>query len=53
MQEKQATQRHECLYTIIMSFQRKRSVLTIKDEQSIILRLEREGKGTNLSAEDI
>ena len=34
-----------------MSFMRKRSVLSIKDEQSIIVQLEREEKGTNLSAE--
>ena len=48
---REATERHECLYTIIMSFKRKRSVLSIKDEQSINLRLERGEKGTNLSAE--
>ena len=35
MQDKQATQRHECLFTIIMSLKRKRSVL------STILRLEK------------
>ena len=34
-----------------MSLKRKRSVLSIKDEQSIIVRLERGEKGTNLSAE--
>ena len=48
---KQATLRRECLFTIIMSLKRKRSVLLIKDKQAIILRLEKEGKGTNLSAE--
>ena len=48
---KQATLRHECLFTIIMSLKRKRSVLSIKDKQAIILRLEEEEKGTNLSAE--
>ena len=47
---KQATLRHECIYTIIMSLKRTRSVLSIKDKQAIILRLEKE-KGTNLSAE--
>ena len=46
---KQATLRHECLFTIIMSL--KRSVLSIKEKQAIILRLEKEEKGTNLSAE--
>ena len=35
MQDKQATQRHECLFTIIMSLKRKLSVL------STILRLEK------------
>ena len=50
MQDK-PTERHEYLYTIIMSFKCKRSVLSIKDEQSINLRLERREKGTNLSAE--
>ena len=34
-----------------MFFKWKRSVLSIKDEQSIIVRLERGEKGTNLSAE--
>ena len=48
---KQATVRHECLFTIIISFKHKRSVLSIKDKQAIILRLEKEEKGTNLSAE--
>ena len=48
---KQATLRHECLFTIIMSLQHKRSVLSIKDKRAIILRLEKEEKGTNLSAE--
>ena len=47
----QATLRHECLFTIIMSFKQKRSVLSVKDKQAIILRLEKEEKGTNLSAE--
>ena len=46
---KQATLRHECLFTIIMSL--KRSVLSIKEKQAIILRLEKEEKGTNMSAE--
>ena len=48
---KQATLRHECLFTIIMSSKRKRSVLSIKEKQAIILRLEKEEKGTNLSPE--
>ena len=43
---KQATLRHE-----IMSLKRKRLVLSIKEKQAIILRLEKEEKGTNLSAE--
>ena len=47
----QGALRHECLFTIIMSLKRKRSVLSIKDKQAIILRLEKEEKGTNLSAE--
>ena len=34
-----------------MSLKRKRFVLSIKDKQAIILRLEKEEKGTNLSAE--
>ena len=34
-----------------MSLKRKRSVLSIKDKETIILRLEKEEKGTNLSAE--
>ena len=46
---KQPTLRHECLFMIIMSL--KRSVLSIKEKQAIILRLEKEEKGTNLSAE--
>ena len=41
----------ECLFTIIMSLKRKRSVLSIKDKQAITLRLEKEEKGTNLSSE--
>lgn len=49
MQDKQATQHHECLFTIIMSLKRKRSVLSIKDKQSI-LRSEKGEKRTNLSA---
>ena len=49
MQDKQATQHHECLLTIIMSLKRKRSVLSIKDKQSI-LRSEKGEKRTNLSA---
>ena len=48
---KQGTLRHECLFTIIVSLKRKRSVLSIKDKQDIILRLEKKEKGTNLSAE--
>ena len=48
---KQATLLQECLFTIIMSLKRKRSVLSIKDKQAITLRLEKEEKGTNLSAE--
>ena len=47
---KQAILRHKCLF-IIMSLKRKRSVLSTKDKQAIILRLEKEEKGTNLSAE--
>ena len=48
----QAALRHECLFTIIMSLKRKRSLLSIKGKQAIILRLEEEEKGTNyLSAE--
>ena len=34
-----------------MSLKRKRSVLSIKDKQSIIVRLEKGEKGTNLSVE--
>ena len=45
---KQAALRHECLFTIIMSLKRKRSIFSIKDKQAIILRLEKEEKGTNL-----
>ena len=48
---KQATLRHKCLFTIIVSLKRKRFVLSIKDKQAIILRLEKKEKGTNLSAE--
>ena len=48
---KQATLHHKCLFTIIMSLKRKQSVLSIKEKQAIILRLEKEEKGTNLSAE--
>ena len=48
---KQATLRHECLFMTIMSLKRKQSVLSIKEKQAIILRLEKEEKGTNLSAE--
>ena len=43
--------RYEHLFPIIMSLKRKRSVLSIEDKQSIILRLEKGEKGTNLSAE--
>ena len=46
-----ATQCHECLFTIIMSLKRKRSVLSIKDSQCIILRLKKREEGTNLFAE--
>ena len=42
--------RHKCLFTI-MSLKRKQSVLSIKDKQSIILRLAKGEKVTNLSAE--
>ena len=35
----------------IMSTKRKRSILSIQDKQSIILRLEKGEKGTNLSSE--
>ena len=49
--EVKATLCDECLFTIIMSFKCKRSVLSIKDKQDMILRLEKEEKGTNLSAE--
>ena len=48
---KQATLRHECLFTIIMSLKHKRSVLSIKDKQAVILRLDKEEKETNLSTE--
>ena len=34
-----------------MSLKRKQSILSIKDKQSIIVRLEKGEKGTNLSAE--
>ena len=36
---KQTSSRQEHLFTIIMSLKRKRSVLSIKDKQSIIVRL--------------
>ena len=49
MLDKKATQNHECLFTTIMSSKRKRSVLSIKDKQSI-LRSEKGEKRTNLSA---
>ena len=41
----------EASVTIVMSVKRKRSVLSIKDKQSIIVRLETGEKGTNLLAE--
>ena len=47
---KQAVLCHECLFMMIMSLKRKRSVLSIKDIQAIILQLEKKEKGTNLSA---
>ena len=34
-----------------MSLRRKQSIFSIKNKQSIIVRLEKGGKGTNLSAE--
>ena len=34
-----------------MSLKRKQSILSIKDKQSLILRLEKGEKGTNFSAE--
>ena len=43
--------RHEHFFPIIMSLKRKRTVLSIEDKQSIILRLEKGEKGTNLPAE--
>ena len=46
-----ATLHHECLFTIIMSLKRKQSILSIKDKQAIILRLEKQEKETNLSTE--
>ena len=46
-----AKHHHKRLFTIFMSLKRKRSVLLIKDKQSIILRLEKGEKGTNFSAE--
>ena len=49
--EVNATLCDECLFTIIMSFKCKQSVLSIKDKQDIILRLEKEEKRTNLLAE--
>ena len=42
---------YKCLFTIIVSLKRRQSVLSIKDKQSIILRLEKGEKQTNLSAE--
>ena len=51
MQNEQATQRHEWLFTIIMCLKRKRTVLSIKDKQSMISLLEKGEKGTNLPAE--
>ena len=39
------------IHDIIMSLKRKRSVLSIKDSQCIILRLEKREEGTNLFAE--
>ena len=45
MQDEQATQRHKCLFMIIISLKHKRSVL------SAILRLQKGEKGTNLSTE--
>ena len=41
----------EANVTIAMSVKRKQSVLSIKDKQSTLVRLERGEKGTNLSAE--
>ena len=41
----------EASVLIVMSVKRKRSVLSTKDKQSIIVRLERGEKGSNLSAE--
>ena len=41
----------ETSVTIVMSLKCKRSVLSIKDKQSFIVRLEKGEKGTNLSAE--
>ena len=49
--DKHATQCRECLFMIIMSLGRQRSILSMKDEQSIISRLEKGEKGTNVSAE--
>ena len=42
---------HERLFTIIMSLKHKRSVLSIKDEQSIIFSMSRRKEGNNLWAE--
>ena len=41
----------ERLFTIIMSLKSKRSVFSMKDKESIIGRLEKGEKGTNLLAE--
>ena len=46
-----AKHHHKCLFTIFISLKRKQSVLSIKDKQSTILRLEKGEKGTNFSAE--
>ena len=51
MQNGQARQRPECLFTVIVSLKRNGSVLSMKNKQSTILRLEKGEKGTNLSAE--
>ena len=50
-QNKQATLHLKCVFMIIMSLKHKQSVLSIKNKQYIILRLEKGEKGTNLSAE--
>ena len=49
MQNKQASVTD--VYSRSSSLKRKRSILLIKDKQSIIVRLEKGEKGTNLSAE--